>query len=391
MHNPAEAVPPPWMTADHTALFDAAARFAREVIAPNEERWRHEHRVDLATWRKAGDLGLLATDIPVEYGGAGGDFSHEAMIYRGMAEAADSGFLVGRGVHSIVAGYLMEHGTPAQKSEWLPRLASGESVGAIAMTEPGAGSDLKGMATRAELRDGRYVLQGTKTYISNALNMGLLIVAARTQGPGGAGGITLFLLDPRGMPGLTVGRVLDKMGLHSQDTCELFFEDCRLGADAVLGGEPGRGLHQLMGQLPVERSILGVTAAAQMAHAVRITYAYARERKAFGQAVGQFQHIRFRLAELLTRSAAATVFMDHVVQMRLLGKLDAATASMAKWWVTDTYCNVVDECLQVFGGAGYMNDYPIARMYADARVMKIFAGTNEIMKELIARWADASA
>ncbi len=376
---------PAWMTDEHELLAATARRFTEQEIIPNDERWRKQHRVDKETWKKAGELGLLCTDIPEAYGGMGGDFGHDAVIYRELAQACEFGFSGGRAVHAITSHYMLNCGTEAQKALWLPRMAAGEAIGAVAMTEPGAGSDLKGIRTRAERRGDKYVLNGSKTYISNALNMGMLLVVAKTDPAAGSQGISLILMEPHGTPGFSVGRVLDKIGMPSADTCELFFQDCEVPAESVLGGVEGRGMYQLMEQLPYERAIIGYIAAYTMERALALTIEYTKDRKAFGQTIFDFQNSRFTLAEVATKVAVARVFADFVVGQRIAGTLDSSTASMAKWWCTDMLGNVVDECLQLFGGAGYMNEYPIARMYADARVMRIFGGANEIMKELIAR------
>jgi acyl-CoA dehydrogenase len=373
------------MTEEHELLAATARRFTEQEIIPNDERWRKQHRVDKETWKKAGELGLLCTDVPEAYGGMGGDFGHDAVIYHELSRATEFGFSGGRAVHAITSHYMLNCGTEEQKKTWLPRMASGEAIGAVAMTEPGAGSDLKGVRTRAERRGNKYVINGSKTYISNALNMGMLLVVAKTDAAAGSKGISLILMEPHGTPGFSVGRVLDKIGMQSQDTCELFFQDCEVPVENVLGGVEGRGMYQLMDQLPYERAILGLIAAYGMERAVALTIEYTKDRKAFGQPIFDFQNSRFKLAELATKATVARVFADFIVGQRIGGTLDTATASMAKWWSTDVFCEVVDECLQLFGGAGYMNEYPIARMYADARVMRIFGGTNEIMKELIAR------
>ncbi len=374
-----------WMTEEHEQLAATARRFTEQEVIPNDERWRKQHRVDKETWKKAGELGLLCTDIPEALGGMGGDFGHDAVIYHALAQASEFGFSGGRAVHAITAHYIANCGTEAQKQLWLPRMAAGDAIGAVAMTEPGAGSDLKGVRTRAEKRGDKYVVNGSKTYISNALNMGVLLLVARTDPAAGSKGISLIIMEPHGTQGFTVGRVLDKIGMASQDTCELFFQDCEVPAENVLGGVEGRGMYQLMDQLPYERAILGLVATYGMERAVALTLEYTKDRKAFGQAIFDFQNSRFKLAELATKATVARVFADHIVVRCIAGTLDTATASMAKLWCTDVYCEVVDECLQLFGGAGYMNEYPIARMYADARVMRIFGGANEIMKELIAR------
>lgn len=376
---------PAWMTEEHDMLADTARRFATEELIPNDARWREQRCVDKAAWLKAGEIGLLLSDIPESYGGMGGDFSHQAVIARELSLATEFGFTGGTAVHAIVSHYLLECGTEAQKQKWLPRMAAGEAIGAIAMTEPGAGSDLKGVRTRAVRRGDTYVINGSKTYISNALNMGLLILVAKTDPEAGSKGMSLLLIEPHGTPGFTVGRVLDKMGAHSQDTCEIFFQDCEVPVENVLGGVEGQGMYQLMAQLPYERAFLGVMAGAFTERAVELTLAYTKDRKAFGQSVFDFQNSRFTLADLATKAAVARVFNDFIISQRIAGKLDSTTASMTKLWSTETLGDVVDKGLQLFGGAGYMNEYPIARMYADARVMRIFAGSNEIMKELISR------
>jgi acyl-CoA dehydrogenase len=373
------------MSEEHDLLAATARRFTDEEVIPNDARWRKLHRVDKETWKKAGELGLLCTDIPDAYGGMGGDFGHDAVIYRELSRANEFGFTGGRCVHAIVAHYFRNCGTEEQKRHWLPRMASGDTIGAIAMTEPGAGSDLKGVRTRAVRKGDRYIINGSKTYISNALNMGVLILVAKTEPEAGSKGVSLFVMDPYNTPGFTVGRVLDKIGMASSDTCELFFQDCEVPAENLLGGVEGRGMYQLMDQLPYERAVIALTAACTMERAVELTIAYTKERKAFGQPVFEFQNSRFKLAELATQARVARVFMDFVIAERIAGRLDDTTASMAKWWTTQGACDVVDECLQLFGGAGYMNEYPIARLYADVRVMKIFGGANEIMKDLIAR------
>jgi acyl-CoA dehydrogenase len=380
-----ESYRPGWMTEEHELLADTARRFTEQEVVPNDEQWRKQHRVDKQTWKKAGELGLLCTDVPEAYGGMGGDFGHDAVIYRELTRANEFGFTGGRAVHAITSHYILNCATEAQKKTWLPRMASGDAIGAVAMTEPGAGSDLKGVRTRAERRGDRYVINGSKTYISNALNMGVLLVVAKTDRDAGSKGMSLILMEPHGTPGFSVGRVLDKIGMASQDTCELFFQDCEVPAENVLGGAEGRGMYQLMDQLPYERAIIGHIASCFMERAVALTIEYTKDRKAFGQTIFEFQNSRFKLAELATKATIARVFSDFTITQRIAGKLDSSTASMSKWWNTDTLGEIVDECLQLFGGAGYMNEYPIARMYADARVMRIFGGANEIMKELISR------
>jgi acyl-CoA dehydrogenase len=373
------------MTEEHELLAASARRFTEEEIIPNDERWRKQHRVDRSVWEKAGKLGLLLADVPEQYGGAGGDFGYEAVIFRELSRATEFGFTGGRAVHAITAHYILNCGTEEQKRAWLPRMAVGDAIGAVAMTEPGAGSDLKGVRTRAERRGDRYVINGSKTYISNALNMGMLIVVAKTDAAISSKAMSLIIMEPDNTPGLKIGRVLDKIGMPSQDTCELFFQDCEVPAENVLGGEEGRGMYQLMDQLPYERAVIGQIATAFMERAVALTIEYTKDRKAFGHPLFDFQNSRFKLAELSTKATIARVFSDFIVEQKISGKLDSSTASMSKFWSTDTLGEVVDGCLQLFGGAGYMNEYPIARMYADARVMRIFGGANEIMKDLISR------
>ncbi len=376
---------PAWMSEGHEMLADTARRFVREAIVPNDARWRAQHQVDKSAWRLAGELGLLLTDVPGEYGGMDGDFGHEVAILRALAESPEMGFAAGRMVHAIVAHYVLACGTEDQKKQWLPRMASGECIGAVAMTEPGAGSDLKGIRTTAVLDGDHYVVNGSKTYISNALNMGLLVLVVKTEPKAGSKGVSLLLMDPHATPGFRVGQVLDKIGMQAQDTCELFFDGCRVPAANLLGGAEGRGMYQLMEQLPYERAIIGVYSSALMAQAVALTVDWCKQRQAFGKPLIELQNTRFKLAEASTKAEVARVFIDDVIRLRIAGTLDSVTASMAKSWCTETYGDVIDECLQLFGGAGYMTEFPIARMYTDARVMRIFGGTNEIMKELIAR------
>ncbi|WP_137814976.1 acyl-CoA dehydrogenase family protein [Gandjariella thermophila] len=374
----------PWLTEDLDPIRDLARTFFAKEVAPHQERFAAQQHVDRELWHKAGEVGLLCPSIPETYGGGGGTFAHEAVIYQEQARAGDSSF--GIGVHSgIVAHYLLGYGTEEQKRRWLPRLASGELVGAIAMTEPGAGSDLQGITTRA-VRDGEeYVLTGAKTFITNGSQAGLVIVVAKTDPAAGARGVSLLVVETDGAEGFRRGRVLHKVGLHGQDTAELFFDDVRVPAANLLGGQEGQGFVQLMQQLPQERLIIAVSSIAALERAVEVTVDYVKQRKAFGRELLGFQNTRFVLAECATEAAVTRSFVDDCVQRHLTGELDAATAAMAKWWSTDRLCRVVDECVQLFGGYGYMTEYPIARAWTDARVQRIYGGTNEIMKELIAR------
>ncbi|MEO8248965.1 MAG: acyl-CoA dehydrogenase family protein [Burkholderiales bacterium] len=372
-----------WTDPDLDLYRDTACRFIDEEMAPHDEAARERGHVGHEIWRRAGELGLLCADIPEQFGGGGGDFRHEAVFYEEMARRALSG--MNTSVHSIVAHYLLNHGTDEQKRAYLPRMAKGELVGAIAMTEPGAGSDLQGILTRAEKVDGRYVLSGSKTFITNGFLAGLVLVVAKTDASQGARGMSIFIALTEGCKGFSVGRVLDKMGMHAQDTSELFFDGVRLGADRLLGGVPGQGFYQLMSDLPYERLIIGVSALASMEGAYEATLAYVRERKAFGRPIAELQNTKFKLAEIATRIVVGRAFIDRCVEDLVAGRLDTATASMAKLWASEAQGKVIDECVQLFGGYGYMMEYPVARMYVDARVQRIYGGTSEIMKEVIAR------
>jgi len=377
----------PWMTPDLAAYRDMLRRFVEHEIVPHEQRWAGQQHVDRELWNKAGALGVLCADIPEEYGGAGGSFAHMAALFEELGAAGDTAF--GVHVHLIVAHYLLNHGTEEQKRRYLPRLANGTMIGAIAMSEPSAGSDLQGIRTRAVKDGDGWVLNGSKIFISNGFLADLIVVVARTDAPSdkqaGARGISLLLVETRAVEGFRVGRILDKVGQKGQDTCELYFDDVRLSGDALLGGVEGKGFAQLMSELPYERTLVGIGAVAAIERALRLTVDYARQRSAFGQKLIDMQNTRFRLAEIKTLAVVARTFIDRCIQQVMDGTLDTATASMAKWYLTDLQCKVVDECVQIFGGYGYMLEYPIARMYVDARVQPIYGGTNEIMKEIIAR------
>ena len=351
---------------------------------PHQSRWREEHRVGPELWGKAGEVGLLCPSVPAAYGGGGGSVAHELVVVEELARSLETGF--GFGVHSpVVANYLVEYGDEDQKRRWLPRMATGESIGAIVMTEPGAGSDLRGLRTRATKVDGGYLLDGSKTFITNGGCAELVIVVALTDPSAGSKGVSLLVLDTRdGAAGFSRGEPLRKIGQHSSDTAELHFDDVFV-PDAGLIGEEGAGLGYLMRQLPRERLVIAAGAVAAAQRAVEITVEHTKDRHAFGAPLFAMQNTRFVLAECATLVRAGEAFLDRCVVDHLRGSLDAATAAMAKWWLTDVQCEVVDRCLQLFGGYGYMEEYPIARMYADARVQKIYGGANEVMKELIAR------
>jgi acyl-CoA dehydrogenase len=373
----------PWMDENLSIFRESAARFFQAEMVPNEEQWRRERNVGKDIWRKTGGMGFLCTDIPGEYGGAGGDFRHEAVLYEELARRGLSGF--GQGVHSICAHYLLNHGTEAQKHRFLPRMAAGELIGAIGMTEPGAGSDLQALKTRA-VRDGDdYLINGSKIFITNGYLAGLIALVVKTQPGTGAKGTSILMVETANLPGFRVGRILDKMGMKSQDTAELFFEDVRVPADNLLGGAEGQGFYQLMGDLPYERALIAVTAVAAMEGALAETIRYVKDRTAFGKSISQFQNTKFKLAEIATKTHIARVFIDDCIGKIVAGTLDTVTASMAKYWITDTQQEVLDECVQLHGGYGYMNEYLVCRMFADSRVQRIYGGTNEIMKELISR------
>ena len=371
-----------WHNEELTLFRKQVRRFVQEEFVPHEPRWREQHRPDTEAWTKAGATGILLTDVPEEYGGGGGVFAHEAVV---LEELAYNGVHFGSGVHSIVAHYILSYGTESQKKRWLPRMASGEIVGAIAMSEPVAGSDLQGIKTTARRDGDSYVINGSKTFITNGWHAGIVCVAVKTDGSQRGKGISLAVVETKDLPGYRVGRSLEKVGMHGQDTCELFFDDVRIPAENLLGMEEGRGFYQMMEQLPYERLTVAVGAVACMEQAVAITTKYVKERMAFGKPLIDFQNTRFRLAECKTETHIGRVFLDNCIERLMTNQLDTATAAMAKYWLTDKQCQVIDECVQLHGGYGYMNEYPIARMWADARVQRIYAGTNEIMKELVAR------
>lgn len=373
-----------WMDKDLDQVAELARNFFTKVCAPNEERWGKQQHVDRDVWYEAGKLGLLCASIPEEYGGGGGTFAHEAVI--AIEQVAALAPSLGTVVHStIVAHYINAYGTEAQKQSWLPKMASGEMIGAVAMTEPGTGSDLQNIKTRAVKDGDDYVINGAKTFISNGFLGDLVIVVAKTANDGGIGDVSLIGVETKDLAGFSRGRNLEKLGQHGQDTVELNFTDVRVPQSNLLGETEGQGFIQLMQQLPQERLILAVSAAATVEKAVAETVAYAKERTAFGKPLFKFQNTKFVLAECDTIATVCWSFLDDCIEKHLAGKLDVTGAAKAKLWLTEQQCIVVDRCLQVFGGYGYMVEYPIARMYADSRIQKIYGGTSEIMKELIAR------
>ncbi len=361
------------------------ARFiGRHATAEDVARWRANGSVERELWLKAGEAGLLGVSIPAEYGGGGGDFRHEAVLMEQLGLHGVQGFALP--LHNaVVAPYIVSYGTEAQKREWLPKVATGEIVLAVAMTEPGAGSDLQGIKTTARREGDHYLISGQKTFITNGLHASLIIVACKTSHEDGAKGISLFAVETDKVEGFERGRLLDKLGQEGRDTTELFFNEVRVPADNLLGGVEGRGFQQLMEKLPQERLVIAWQCMATIENALGVTLAYVKQRKAFNKRIIDFQNSQFKLAECKTEATIAKVFLNHCTERLLDGTLDTATASMAKYWISETCCKIVDECLQLHGGYGYMLEYPIAQMYKDVRVNRIFGGANEIMKLLIAR------
>jgi acyl-CoA dehydrogenase len=359
-----------------------ASQFIQKEFAPQHARWCLQRGPDAAAWTTAGAAGLLLPDIAQEYGGGGGTFAHETVV---LEELARAGVQFGAGIQSVVAHYILAYGSEAQKLAWLPRMARGELVGAIAMSEPGAGSDLQGIKTHAR-RDGEhYVINGSKTFVTNGAHAGILCLALKTDTRlAGWKGISLVMVETQGLAGYQAGRALEKIGMHAQDTCELFFADMRVPAANLLGPAEGKGFAQMMEQLPYERLMVGVTAVATTERAVELTTRYVKERAAFGKPLIDLQNTRFQLAQCATEARVGRVFLDHCIERFLAGELDEVTTAMAKYWLTDSEGRVLDACVQMHGGYGYMMEYPIARMWADGRAQRIYAGSNEIMKELIA-------
>ena len=371
-------------TEEHEQFRALTRRFVDDEVAPFHAQWERDGIVPRELWKKAGEVGLLCTDVPSEHGGGGvDDFRYNVIITEELARVGASG--VGFPLHNdVVVPYLRKHATAEQQARWFPGMASGELITAIAMTEPGTGSDLANVKTTAIRQDdGSYLVNGAKTFITNGIQSDLVIVVATTDPEAKHGGVSLLMVE-RGMQGFERGRKLDKIGMHAQDTAELFFHDVRVPAENRIGAE-GEGFLYLMEALPQERLGIAVAAIAGAQAALDMTVAYCREREAFGRSIGSFQNSRFALAEMKTRITIGQQFVDRCTELHDQGRLTVDEAAMAKWWTTDLLGEVVDQCVQLHGGYGYMSEYPIARAYCDARVQRIYGGTNEIMKEIIGR------
>jgi acyl-CoA dehydrogenase len=358
-----------------------ARRFIEERFVPHQDHWERQHRPDSESWREAGATGLLLTDIPEQYGGGGGTIAHEVVV---VEELARAGVHFAATVQSIAAHYILAYGSEDQKKRLLPKMAHGELVGAIAMTEAGAGSDLQNIKTRA-VRDGsQYIINGGKTFITNGWHAGIVVLAVKTDiSVSGPRGISMMLVETKDLPGYSVGKPLEKIGMQTQDTCELFFDNVRIPADRLLGGSEGKGFSQMMSQLPYERLLIAALAVATSERAVSITSKYAKEREAFGAPLIDLQNTRFQLAECKAEVDIARVFLDKCIQDYCAGHVDPIATATAKYWTTESESRILDKCLQIHGGYGYMKEYPIGRMWTDSRVHRIYSGSNEIMKEII--------
>ncbi|NMX37070.1 acyl-CoA dehydrogenase [Pseudomonas veronii] len=375
-------IPRTLFSPEHELFRQSVRTFLEKDAAPFHAQWEKQGYIDRALWNKAGEAGMLCSHLPEECGGLGADFLYSAVVIEEISRLGLTG--IGFSLHSdIVAPYILHYGSEALKHQYLPQLISGEKVTAIAMTEPGAGSDLQGVKTTAVLDGDEYVINGSKTFITNGFLADLVIVVAKTDPKAGAKGTSLFLVEAA-TPGFDKGKRLEKVGMKAQDTSELFFQDVRVPKENLLG-QAGMGFAYLMQELPQERLTVAIGALASAEAALQWTLDYTRERKAFGKAIADFQNTRFKLAEMATEIQIGRVFVDKCLALHLEGKLDVPTAAMAKYWATDLQCKVLDECVQLHGGYGFMWEYPIARAWADARVQRIYAGTNEIMKEIIAR------
>jgi len=366
---------------DETRIFRKTVRqFVEKELAANEVRWSKQGHADAEAWLKAGQTGLLLPDVPECYGGGGGTFAHEAVV---VEELARAGMHIGFGIQSIVGHYILAYGSDEQRRRWLPRMAAGELIAAIAMTEPNAGSDLQATKTTARKEGGAYVVNGSKTFITNGAQAGLICLAVRTDPRPTPRALSLLIIETKDLPGFRTGHPLEKIGRHTQSTCELFFDDVRVPAANLLGASEGRGMLQMMDQLPYERLSIALSAVAASERAVELTADYVKARKVFGKPLLEMQNTRFKLAECKTECQVGRVFVDNCIARFIAGDLDAVTAAMAKLWLTESQCRIIDDCVQLHGGYGYMQEYPISRMWVDARVQRIYAGSNEIMKEVV--------
>ena len=375
-----------WVTDEHKLFTDSVQKFYNDEMSPNIEDWVNKGIVSKTFWEKAGYAGIMSGSVSEEYGGGGGDMGFDSITVYEQSKTGDSSW--GYGIQSIVIHYLNEYGTNEQKSEWLPKLIEGKSIASLAMTEPGAGSDLQAIKTTAKKDGNQYTLNGSKIFITNGGSADLIVVAAKTDQSAGAKGISLVLLDTKNAEGFSRGKPLKKLGLKGNDTAELFFDNVKIPLTNLIGNEEGQGFYQMMNQLPWERLLIGITALGAIDFALQETIKYVQDRKAFGKRIMDLQNTRFKLAEAKTKAEVFRSFVNDCIARLINGKLDAATASMAKYWGSQIQNEIMDECLQLHGGYGYILDYPISRMYADARVQKIYGGSNEIMKELIARSID---
>jgi acyl-CoA dehydrogenase len=377
----------PWIDDELALLDEHVERFIKQELLPHAESWESNRRVDRETWRKLGEAGLLLPSVPEEYGGSGGTRGHDVIIQSAIARAGLGGGIgAGVGVHStIVSHYILAYGTDVQKRRWLPGMAAGELIGAVAMTEPGAGSDLQAVRTTAVKDGDHYVINGSKTFITNGQNADLVVVVAKTDPKARGKGISLIVVETGNAPGFERGRNLEKIGMHAQDTSELFFQDLRVPAENLLGETEGAGFGQLMNQLAWERLSCALGAVVSMERAVEMTIEYVRGREMFGSTLFDIQNTQFKLADCKTQAVIARTFVDELMVRLLAGDLDETTAAMAKLWTTDALGNVSDTCLQLHGGYGYMKEYPISKLWVEARPTRIFAGSNEIMKLIIAR------
>ena len=375
-----------WVTEEHKLFTESVQKFYNDEMKPNIEDWVDNGVVSKSFWEKAGHAGIMSGSVLEEHGGVGGDMGFDSITVYEQAKTGDSSW--GYGIQSIVIHYLNEYGTDEQKNEWLPKLIEGKSIASLAMTEPGAGSDLQAIKTIAKKDGNQYTLNGSKIFITNGGSADLIIVAAKTDQSAGAKGISLILLDTNNVEGFSRGKPLKKLGLKGNDTAELFFDNVKVPLTNLIGKEEGQGFYQMMNQLPWERLLIGITALGAIDFALQETIKYVQERKAFNRRIMDLQNTRFKLAESKTKAEVLRSFINDCIARLIKGKLDAATASMAKYWGSQIQNEIMDECLQLHGGYGYILDYPISRMYADARVQKIYGGSNEIMKELIARSID---